>query len=63
MKDAKVSFQLIAPEGHFVCHAADGSEIRVDAGKIFATGDPRVIRELDAASHAVKRVKSSEKED
>lgn len=56
----KVAYELIAADGHFVCHRADGSEIRVEAGKVFSTDDREAIRELDAASHAVKRVKAKE---
>ena len=54
----KVAFELTAADAQeFVCHAADGSEIRVDAGKSFITGDPKIVAELDAHPHAVKRVK------
>jgi hypothetical protein len=59
----KVAFELTTPDGHFVCHSGDGSEIRVEAGKTFVTGDPHVIRELDAQSHAVRRVKQKKDED
>lgn len=52
----KVAFELTAADANeFVCHAADGSEIRVEAGKTYITGDPKVVAELDAQPHAVKR--------
>jgi hypothetical protein len=55
-----VSYELTSAEANeFVCHAADGSAIRVDAGKTFTTSDPKVIAELDAQSQAVKRVKKA----
>lgn len=54
----KVSFELTAADANeFVCHAADGSEIRVESGKPFSTSDPQVIAALDAQPHAVKRSK------
>jgi len=59
----EVTYELISPDGHFVCHMGDGSEIRVEAGKNLTTGDPQVMRELDAAPHAVRRVKSPKAED
>jgi hypothetical protein len=55
----EVTFEFAAGEdGHFACHDGDGREIRVEAGKPYTTSDPHEIRELDAAPHAVKRVKS-----
>lgn len=53
----KVTFALVAEEGHFVCHDSDGRPIRIEAGKSFSTDDAVLIRELDAQSHAVKRVR------
>lgn len=55
----KVSYELSAGANEFVCHAADGAEIRVEAGKSFSTDDPKVIAELDAQPQAVKRVKKA----
>lgn len=56
----KVAFELSAAgASSFVCHAADGSEIRLEAGKTYTTSDPKVIAELDAAPHAVKRTKKA----
>lgn len=54
---ARVTFTFAHEAGHFVCHDAQGREIRVEAGKNFSTEDPALIRELDAQQHAVKRVK------
>lgn len=60
----KVSFELTAADANaFICYAADGSEIRVEAGKTFTTSDPNVIAELDAQPNAVTRVKSAKRED
>jgi hypothetical protein len=52
----KVAYQFVGEAGHFVCHDAEGREIRIEAGQTFSTDDPALIRELDAHPHAVKRV-------
>lgn len=57
-----VTFQFVGREGRFQVCDSEGKEVVVEAGKNYSTSDPDVIRELDQATHAVRRVKP-EKED
>lgn len=53
---ASVTFQCAEGVERFSVCDAEGKDVSVEAGKNFSTADPALIRELDAAPHAVKRV-------
>lgn len=59
---ASVSFQCAEGIERFSVCDAEGKDISIEAGKNFSTADPALIRELDAAPHAVKRVKKGAEE-
>ncbi len=54
----EVTFELKSKSGQFQSHRSDGSAIVVKAGEPRTTSDPEEIARLDAASHAVRRVKA-----
>lgn len=60
---ASVSFQVAEGIESFSVSDSEGKVVSVEAGKNFSTADPAVIRELDAAPHAVKRVKSKKEDE
>lgn len=55
----KVSYQHVEPDGTFVFHAADGSEIVVAADKPYVTDDAGVVAYLDQTPF-VQRVASKQ---
>ena len=56
-----VVFEHVEKKGaSFATTRADGSLLVVESGKPYSTDDPNEIRELDLASHAVKRVKAED---
>lgn len=59
----KVAFQCVEDVERFSVTAADGSDVSIEAGRTFSTDDPALIRELDAAPHAVRRVKSKKEDE
>ena len=59
---ASVTFKFVEADGRFQIYDSDGKEVVVEAGKNFTTDDPNLIRELDAAPHAVKRVGAKDKD-
>lgn len=60
---ASVSFQVAEGVQSFSITDAQGKAVSVVFGKNFSTADPALIRELDAAPHAVRRVTSKKEED
>jgi len=56
----KVTFEYAGSVGSFHITDAEGKDVAVEAGKNYSTADPAIIRELDAAPHAVRRVKDKE---
>lgn len=54
---ASVSFQTVEGVESFSVSDAEGKTVTVSAGKNISTSDTGVIRDLDAAPHAVQRVK------
>ena len=58
----KVAYQCVEGVQRFSITISDGSDVSVEAGKPFATDNPAVIAELDAAPHAVSRVKTKEED-
>lgn len=59
----KVAFQCVDGVERFSVTAADGSDVSVEAGKPYSTDDPALIRDLDAAPHAVRRVKPKKEDE
>lgn len=56
MSDAekpKVAFELVPPATRFQCSSYDGSEVVIEG--LYVTDDPRLISELDAQNHALRR--------
>ena len=60
---ASVSFQCVEGVESFSVSDADGKNVTVEKGENFSTSDPALIRELDAAPHAVRRVKPKKEDE